>query len=122
MDKKAGLGGAYADIIIAEPQDVCSMTYNTCGEYLDYETAKKQAKYMMTTFFRGLMFMTKDVKTSARAAYSEVPIQDFTEDWWNSTIEDIDNHLYEKYNVSHLKDYMFDNIQIKNESNIINFK
>ena len=82
MDEKAGLGGAYADIIIAERNDVCSMTYNTCGLYEDYETARKQAKYMMTTFFRGLLYNSKDVKTSSKTAYSSIPIQDFSEEWW----------------------------------------
>jgi hypothetical protein len=122
MDENAGLGGAYADIIIAEPNDVCSMTYNVCGEYDDYETAKKQAKYMMTTFFRGLMFMNKDVKTSSRTAYSYVPVQDFSEEWWNNSIEDIDNHLFDKYDALELIDFMLDSIQTKSEDNIINYR
>ena len=121
MDVNAGLGGAFADIIIAEPNDVCSMTYNTCGEFDDYETAKKHAKYMMTTFFRGLMFMNKDVKTSSRTAYTSVPVQDYKEDWWSGTIESIDKHLYEKYNAMDLMVFFLENIQIKSENNIINF-
>lgn len=121
MDVNAGLGGAFADIIIAEPNDVCSMTYNTCGEFDDYETAKKHAKYMMTTFFRGLMFMNKDVKTSSRTAYTSVPVQDYKEDWWSGTIESIDKHLYEKYNAMDLMLFFLENIQIKSENNIINF-
>lgn len=121
MDENAGLGGAFADIIIAEPNDVCSMTYNTCGEFDDYDTAKKHAKYMMTTFFRGLMFMNKDVKTSSRTAYTSVPVQDYKEDWWNGSIESIDMHLFEKYNAMDLMDFFLENIQIKSENNIINF-
>lgn len=121
MDENAGLGGAFADIIIAEPNDVCSMTYNTCGEFDDYETAKKHAKYMMTTFFRGLMYMNKDVKTSSRTAYTSVPVQDYKEDWWSGSIESIDKHLYEKYEAMDIMDYLLENIQIKSENNIINF-
>lgn len=122
MDENAGLGGAYADIILAEPNDVCSMTYNTCGEFDDYETAKKHAKYMMTTFFRGLMYMGKDVKTSSRTAYAYVPIQNFSESWWSDSIDSIDKHLFEKYGAIELMDYMRCNIQIRNEENILNFK
>lgn len=122
MDTNAGLGGAYADIIIAEPYDVCSMTYNTCGEFNDYETAKKHAKYMMTTFFRALMYMNKDVKTSSRTAYSSVPVQDFAENWWNDSIQSIDKHLFEKYDVVNFINFVQNNIQQKFEDNIINFK
>lgn len=122
MDENAGLGGAYADIIIAEPNDVCSMTYNVCGEYDDYNTAKKQAKYMMTTFFRGLLFMNKDVKTSSRTAYTSVPIQDFSEDWWDESIEIIDRHLFDKYDAPEIQDFFFNSIQLKTSDNIINFR
>lgn len=122
MDEKAGLGGAYADIIIAERNDVCSMTYNTCGLYEDYETARKQAKYMMTTFFRGLLYNSKDVKTSSKTAYSSIPIQDFSEEWWNDSIEVIDQKLFEKYGILELYAFFRDNIQIRDESNIDNFK
>ena len=122
MDESAGLGGAYADIIIGEPNDVCSMTYNTCGHFDNYETAKKQAKYMMTTFFRALMYMGKDIKTSSRSAYSYVPIQDFSEEWWNDTIEDINKSLFEKYDAIDLWEYFNNSIQIKNENNIINLR
>lgn len=122
MDEKAGLGGAYADIIIAERNDVCSMTYNTCGLYEDYETARKQAKYMMTTFFRGLLYNSKDVKTSSKTAYSSIPIQDFSEEWWNDSVEVIDQKLFEKYGILELYAFFRDNIQIRDESNIDNFK
>lgn len=122
MDDNAGLGGAFADIIIAEPNDVCSMTYNVCGVFDDYEKAKKHAKYMMTTFFRGLMFMNKDVKTSSRTAYKYVPVQNFSEDWWNDDIDIIDEHLFEKYDAPELRDFMFNSIQLKTIDNIINYK
>ena len=122
MDENAGLGGAYADIIIAEKNDVCSMTYNTCGQYEDYDTAKKQAKYMMTTFFRGLLFNSKDVKTSSKTAYSSIPVQSFEEEWWNESIEIIDKKLFEKYGILELYKFFKGNIQFKNEANIDNFK
>jgi hypothetical protein len=31
MDNSAGIGGSYADIAIAEPNDICSYSYNVCG-------------------------------------------------------------------------------------------
>ena len=122
MDENAGLGGAYADIIVAEPNDVCTMTYNTCGEFEDFDTAMKHAKYMMTTFFRGLLFLNKDVKTSSRNAYASIPIQDFSESWWDQEIAIIDRHLFEKYNATSLIEFFLRNIQIKSEENIIKIK
>ena len=103
-------------------KDVCTMTYNTCGEFDDYDKAKKHAKYMMTTFFRGLLYLNKDVKTSSRNAYSSIPYQSFSEPWWNESIEIIDKHLFEKYNASDLMQFFITNIQIKSESNILNLK
>jgi hypothetical protein len=76
----------------------------------------------MTTFFRGLLYNSKDVKTSSKTAYSSIPIQDFSEEWWNDSIEVIDQKLFEKYGILELYAFFRDNIQIRDESNIGNFK
>jgi hypothetical protein len=121
MDEKAGLGGAFADIIVASPQQVCTMTYNTCGIFDTRDEVVKHAKYMMTKFFRALLYMNKDVKTSSQNAYSAIPLQKFEESWWNDDIDVIDEELFKKYNIpDSIRSFVRDNIQTKSMINIIN--
>lgn len=121
MDTKAGLGGAFADILIAQPNEACTMTYNTCGSFDSLEDVKKHAKYMLTQFFRALLFMNKDVKTSSQNAYSAIPVQTFEESWWDKSIEEINDELFKKYGISDtIKKFVSENIQLKSEVNISN--
>lgn len=123
MDKKAGLGGAFADIIIAYPQQVCTMTYNTCGIFDSYDDVVKHAKYMMTKFFRALLFMNKDVKTSSQNAYSAIPLQTFEESWWNEDLDNLDERLFNKYNIpDSIRIFVRNNIQSKSTNNILNIE
>ncbi len=122
MDKKAGLGGAYADILIAQPNEACTMTYNTCGAFDTLSDVQKHAKYMLTQFFRALLFMNKDVKTSSQNAYSAIPVQNFEEDWWEKSIAEINEELFAKYGISEkIKKFVSENIQLKSEVNISNW-
>lgn len=118
---KAGLGGAYADIIIAFPKEATLGTFIESGGFDDYNTAKKHAKYLMSRFYRAALYVNKHSIINS-TAYGSVPVQNYTEDWWNSTIDEIDEHLFEKYNLpEHLRQYIRDNIQRKSERNIVNF-
>ena len=67
MSVSAGLGGAYADIIVARPNDICTETYQESGGFDDFETAKKHAKYLMTKFARALLFVNKTSQHSTTA-------------------------------------------------------
>ncbi len=44
------LGGAYADIVIASPFDICTENFIECGSFESFDLAKKHAKYLMTRF------------------------------------------------------------------------
>ena len=115
------LGGAYSDIIVARPCDICTETYQEQGCYDDVETAKKHAKYVMTKFARALLYMNKHSQHST-TSWGAVPVQDFTEPWWNESIESIDAHLMSKYNIpGDIVEFVNKNIQAKKISNIINF-
>lgn len=121
MSGSAGLGGAYADIIIGSPHEICTETFQESGCFDDYETAKKHAKYIMTKFARALLFVNK-VSQMSTQAWGAVPIQDYHEPWWNEPISAIDEHLFEKYGVpSNIKDFVKKNIQEKTTENIVNF-
>lgn len=121
MSEKAGLGGAYSDIIIANPTDVCTETYQEQGAFDTFAKAKMHAKYIMTKFVRALLYANKHSQHST-TAWGAVPTQDYDEPWWSESIADIDVRLMKKYGVpDSIRRFVFENIQEKNEGNIINF-
>ena len=121
MSEKSGLGGAFADIIVAKPYEACTETYLESGYFDNIETAKKHAKYLMTRFARGLLYMNKTSQHST-TSWGAIPIQDYTEDWWNGDIDSIDNALFDKYDVPNdIRKFILDNFQKKNTSNIVNY-
>lgn len=121
MDNSAGIGGSYADIAIAEPNDICSYSYNVCGGSETKEDTIMVAKYMLTKFFRALLSYYKTGKHATSEAFLAIPTQDFHEDWWNESIAQIDEHLFDKYNVpDDIRSFVRNNIQTRSEVNIIN--
>ena len=121
MAEKTGLGGAYANIIIAAPFEICTETYQESGAFDDFETAKKHAKYLLTKFARALLYVNKISQMSTRS-WGAVPIQDYHEEWWNNSIENINQHLIEKYGIpDEIANFVEKNIQQKTEQNIINY-
>ncbi len=76
----------------------------------------------MTNFARALLYLNKHSQHST-TAWGAVPIQDYTEMWWKGTISEIDECLFEKYKVdTGIRDFVMSNVQVKNESNIVNFQ
>lgn len=122
MSESAGLGGAFADIIIAKPNEICTETYLESGCFDNIDTVKKHAKYLMTKFARALLFVNKTSQHST-TAWGDVPSQDYLEDWWSKSIAEIDECLFKKYNVpSDIAEFVRKNIQTKDESNIVNLQ
>lgn len=118
----SGLGGAYSDIIIANPNVATTETWQESGAFNDFETAKKHAKYLMTKFARALLYYNKHSQHST-TAWGAVPVQDYSEDWWNKSIAEIDRELMDKYSVpADIRKFISENIQQKSESNIVNYK
>lgn len=118
-DEKNGLGGSFADIIIGKPRDVCIETYLECGGYDTEEKAFFFAKYLMTQFARALLYVNKYSQHST-TAFGAIPYQEFKEEWWNLPIKEINERLFIKYNVPEkIKLRIIENIQLKDESNII---
>ena len=73
----------------------------------------------MTRFLRALLYVNKFSQHST-TAWGAIPIQDYSEEWWNQSIDVIDNRLMEKYRISStVRDFVFKNIQKKSEKNII---
>jgi superfamily II DNA or RNA helicase len=121
MAEKTGLGGAYSDIIIAKPFDVVTETYQEQGPFETEKLANYHAKFLMTKFVRALLYFNKHSQHST-TSWGSVPIQDYSEKWWNKTIDEIDKELMEKYDIpKNIQEFVFKNIQTKTEKNIINF-
>ncbi len=116
----AGLGGAYSDIIIASPNVATTETWQESGSFDDFDTAKKHAKFLMTRFTRALLYFNKHSQHST-TAWGAVPVQDYSESWWDSSIAEIDLRLMEKYNIpDDVRAFVLKNVQQKSESNIVN--
>lgn len=121
MSEANGLGGAYSDIFVAEPWEACTKTYTTSGCFEDKITAQKHAKYLLTKFCRSLLYINKNGMQATRDTFAAIPIQDYSEHWWDESIAQIDEHLFDKYNVpDNIRTFVRNNIQTRTESNIIN--
>lgn len=121
MSEGSGLGGSYANIIIAKPFEICTETYQESGKFSTFDMARKHAKYLLTKFARALLYVNK-VSQMSTTAWGAVPIQDFSEPWWDKSIKEIDDELMKKYDVpQHVIDFIYKNFQTKDESNIVNF-
>ena len=122
MSEDAGLGGAYSDIIIASPNVATTETWQESGQFDNFEKAQKHAKYLMTRFTRALLYVNKHSQHST-TAWGAVPVQDYSEPWWAEDIEQLENRLFEKYEIpDDIRKFVLNNIQKKSESNIVNFK
>ena len=117
------LGGAYADIFVAQPKTLCyDDTFLVAGPFNTFSKAKFYAKYLMTKFARALLFVNKYSQHST-TAWHAIPQQDFSENWWDLSIAEINEKLFDKYNVpKNIRNFVNKNIQPKDESNIINIK
>ena len=121
MSEDSGLGGAYSDIIIASPSVVTTETWQESGCFENLEQARKHAKYLMTRFARALLYVNKHSQHST-TAWGAVPIQDYSEQWWVESIEQIEHRLFNKYQIPEdVRTFVLENIQQKTEDNIVNF-
>lgn len=119
---KSYLGGAYADIVVAKPREICTENFIESGCFDDLDSARKHAKYLMTKFARALLFALKNTQDNSKEKWATVPIQNFSECWWDMSIIDIDEQLFKKYDIpQNIRDFVNDNIQQRTELNIINF-
>ena len=123
FDDDKYLGGSYAPIKIVGPADLCTESYLESGRCKDFEEAKKHSKYCMSKFARTLLLDNKFDFHNNKSSWKSVPIQDYTEDFWNSdNIDDIDNGLFDKYNVPEdIRKFVMDNIQPKTKNDILGY-
>lgn len=119
MSKSAGLGGSYSNIGIARPGDICSETFIEFGPFKSDEEARKMAKYFFTKFFRALLFLAKDSQNTAKEKYKFIPLPDLSKPYFNKSIAEIDEALFEEYNIpQEIREFIRKNIQTRDEPNI----
>ena len=91
---------------IGESNSVCTDTYiviKPIDGFLNLEEGKNAISYIKTRFFRYLVFVMKKTQDAPRDVYKFVPLQDFTSSSdidWSKSISEIDQQLYDKYDLS----------------------
>jgi superfamily II DNA or RNA helicase len=121
MSDGPGLGGAFANIVVAKPYEICTETFQEQGPFDDLATATKHAKYILTRFVRGLLFLNKNSQHST-SAWGAVPVQNYSEPWWDGSIEEIELNLMNKYQIpKDVSAFVLSNVQVKAEKNITGY-
>ncbi|WP_414055780.1 Eco57I restriction-modification methylase domain-containing protein [Macrococcus equi] len=95
-------GEKMGDIIIAEPNSICTETFLRFGAFEKQQTAENFKKYMKTKFFRTMVGVLKVTQHSTRT-YKYVPWLEFENDSeinWSKSIKEIDQQLFKKYKLS----------------------
>ena len=88
---------------VIAPNEVCTESYIAIGKFDSERDAYNAYKYLCTKFSRFLLLQALPTLDIRKERFIFVPLQDFTEDSdidWNKSIEEIDNQLYKKYNLS----------------------
>lgn len=119
MSLNIGLGGSYSNICLARPGDACAETFIEFGPLANQENAYKMAKYFLTKFFRACLFLAKTSQNTARDKYRYVPVPDFSQTFWQKKIAQIDEALFEQFQIpASSRDFIRKNFQTRDEHNI----
>lgn len=89
--------------LIGEPLIGHTQTFISIGNFSTYEESVACLKYIKTKFARTMLGILKITQHNPKATWTFVPNQDFTHSSdidWSQSIENIDQQLYKKYNLS----------------------
>lgn len=101
--------------LVGEPFLGFTQTFISIGAFDNENEASNLLKYVKTKFARTMLGVLKITQDNPRSKWAKVPMQDFTDNSdinWENSINDIDNQLFEKYNLS-TDDISFINKNIK---------
>ncbi|MCD7782035.1 MAG: hypothetical protein LUG89_05020 [Methanosphaera sp.] len=86
-----------------KPQQATTNTFINIGTFnTEYEAIALQ-KYMKTKFLRALLNAKKKTQHNTQIAWTNIPLEDFTENSdinWDESIKELDKQLYEKYDLN----------------------
>ena len=97
------IGEVLSTPLIGEPLIGHTQTFISVGNFSTYEEAVACLKYIKTKFARTMLGILKITQHNPKATWTFVPNQDFTlssDIDWSQSIENIDEQLYRKYNLS----------------------
>lgn len=97
------IGEVLSTPLIGEPLIGHTQTFISVGNFSTYEEAVACLKYIKTKFARTMLGILKITQHNPKATWTFVPNQDFTLNSdidWSQSIENIDQQLYKKYNLS----------------------
>ena len=89
--------------LIGEPLIGHTQTFISIGCFKNYDEAEACIKYIKSKFARTMLGILKVTQDNKKESWRKVPLQDFTSNSdidWSQSIEDIDQQLYKKYNLS----------------------
>lgn len=96
--------------IVGEKGMISTETFLRVGMFDTLDEALALRKYISTKFFRALVGVLKTTQHST-TTYKLVPLQNFTKKSdidWNNSIKEIDQQLYEKYDLSEEEIYFIE--------------
>lgn len=96
-------GEKIPDLPIGNPGTIATETFIRIGCFDTQNEAIAVKKYYYTKFFRALLGIIKTTQDAPSRVYKFVPLQDFTINSdidWSKSIFEIDNQLFEKYELS----------------------
>lgn len=109
---KANGSGAIGEVLstpligeplIGEPLIGYTETFIAIGAFTTESEAKACLKYIKGKFSRAMLGILKITQDNTKETWRKVPLQDFTSNSdidWSQSIENIDQQLYKKYNLS----------------------
>jgi hypothetical protein len=100
---KGSLGEKLSTPLTAEPNIGHNQTFISIGAFETEFEAESLLKFIKSKFLRLLLGSLKVTQHNIKAVWQNIPIQDFTKNSdidWNKSIEEIDNQLYHKYNLT----------------------
>ncbi len=88
---------------IINPFEVCTDSYLVIGNFTLLKDAENLLKYLKTYFVRFLLLQAVTSINLSKDKFDFIPLQSFTDDSdidWNMSVQDIDQQLYSKYDLS----------------------
>ena len=90
---------------MGEPNSICTEAYIVIGANLNFtkQEALNLSKYLTTKFVRFLHKQAKASHDASSKTYRFIPMQDFSDSSdidWAKSIDELDEQLFEKYNLS----------------------
>ena len=96
-------GESLTEPVIGSPFEGHTQTFISIGKFDTKYEATAVTKYIKTKFLRALLGTLKVTQDNKKASWSNIPLQDFTNNSdidWSNSISEIDQQLYKKYNLS----------------------